>query len=106
MIDAEPPVEELRPTLGLLAELGIESRRPFAPDTRMTAILEQAARQGPPAPRGTVHTPPWLKRDGEGTAGRRPRLLIGAAQGCVSGARSSMRNGWRRSSPVTVVQRP
>ncbi|MEV5514734.1 hypothetical protein AB0L50_17750 [Streptomyces flaveolus] len=106
MIDAEPPVEELRPMLGLLAELGIESGRPFAPDTRMTAILEQAAQQGPPAPRGTVHTPPRLKRDGEGTAGRRPRLLIGAAQGCVPGARSSMRNGWRRSSPVTVVQRP
>ncbi|MER7717652.1 DUF1254 domain-containing protein [Streptomyces flaveolus] len=44
--EAEPPVEELRPMLGLLAELGIESGRPFAPDARMTAILERAARQG------------------------------------------------------------
>ncbi|MFJ9430951.1 DUF1254 domain-containing protein [Streptomyces sp. NPDC101490] len=46
VVDAEPPVDELRPMLGLLAELGIEAGRPFAPDARMERILTGAARQG------------------------------------------------------------
>ncbi|QEV37195.1 DUF1254 domain-containing protein [Streptomyces cinereoruber] len=46
VIDTEPPVEELRPMLGLLAELGIEAGRPFAPDARMEQVLAEAAAQG------------------------------------------------------------
>ncbi|WP_405634369.1 DUF1214 domain-containing protein [Streptomyces sp. NBC_01178] len=46
VIDTEPPVEELRPMLGLLAELEIEAGRPFTPDARMKQILTEAARQG------------------------------------------------------------
>ncbi|MEU1226198.1 DUF1254 domain-containing protein [Streptomyces sp. NPDC005828] len=46
VIDAEPPVEELRAMLGVLAELGIEAGRPFAPDARMERILTEAARTG------------------------------------------------------------
>ncbi|WP_327303725.1 DUF1254 domain-containing protein [Streptomyces sp. NBC_01298] len=46
VIDAEPAIEELRPMLGLLAELGIEAGKPFDPDERMTALLTEAAREG------------------------------------------------------------
>ncbi|MGW4204614.1 DUF1254 domain-containing protein [Streptomyces sp. NPDC004726] len=46
VIDSEPAIEEFRPMLGLLAELGIEAGRPFAPDERMTALLTEAAREG------------------------------------------------------------
>jgi hypothetical protein len=46
VIDSEPAIEELRPMLGMLAELGIEAGKPFAPDRRMTAILKHAARAG------------------------------------------------------------
>lgn len=46
VIATEPPVDELRPMLGLLAELGIEAGRPFAPDPRTERLLVEAARQG------------------------------------------------------------
>ncbi|MFJ4686819.1 DUF1254 domain-containing protein [Streptomyces sp. NPDC088789] len=46
VIDTEPPVAELRPMLGLLAELGVEAGRPFALDARTERILTRAARQG------------------------------------------------------------
>ncbi|MEY9874573.1 hypothetical protein ABH931_004073 [Streptacidiphilus sp. MAP12-33] len=46
VVDTEPAVDELRPMLGLLAELGIEAGRPFAPDERMAGILTEAARRG------------------------------------------------------------
>jgi hypothetical protein len=46
VVDAEPPVDELRAMLGVLAELGIEAGRPFAPDARTERILTEAARQG------------------------------------------------------------
>jgi hypothetical protein len=44
VIDSEPVVEEFRPMYGLLAALGIERGRPFAPDERLRAILEKASR--------------------------------------------------------------
>jgi hypothetical protein len=43
-LDAEPVFESYRNEYGALAALGIEKGRPFAPDARMTRILEQAAR--------------------------------------------------------------
>lgn len=46
VIDAEAVLDEFRPMYGLLATLGIEKGKPFAPDARMKAILEQAARSG------------------------------------------------------------
>jgi hypothetical protein len=46
VIDAEPVVDEFRPMYGLLAALGIEKGKPFAPDARMKAILERAAKAG------------------------------------------------------------
>ena len=46
IVDAEPPVQAFLPMYGLLAELGIEKGKAFAPDARMTAILERAAREG------------------------------------------------------------
>jgi hypothetical protein len=46
VIDAEPVVEEFRPMYGLLAAIGIEKGKPFAPDARMKGILEKAARAG------------------------------------------------------------
>jgi hypothetical protein len=46
VIDAEPVPHEFRPMYGLLGELGIAKGKPFAPDDRMKAILEQAARDG------------------------------------------------------------
>jgi hypothetical protein len=42
----EPLVERFLPMYGLLAELGVEKGKPFAPDARMRAILERAARMG------------------------------------------------------------
>lgn len=44
VLDAEPMADEFRPMYGLLAALGIGKGQPFAPDERMTRILEQAAR--------------------------------------------------------------
>lgn len=46
IIDAEPIVEEFRPLYGMLVSVGIEKGKPFAPDDRMTSILEGAARTG------------------------------------------------------------
>jgi hypothetical protein len=46
VINAEPLLEKFFPMYGLLAELGIEKGKPFAPDARMTAILERAAKVG------------------------------------------------------------
>ncbi len=46
LIDSEPPYEGYRAMYGELAELGIEKGKPFAPDARMTSILERAARSG------------------------------------------------------------
>jgi hypothetical protein len=46
VLDGEPPIEELRAMLGVLAELGIVAGQPFAPDERMSAVLERAAREG------------------------------------------------------------
>ncbi|WP_236960393.1 DUF1214 domain-containing protein [Methylobacterium durans] len=46
VINEEPVVAKFLPMYGLLATLGIEKGKPFAPDTRMTGILERAARTG------------------------------------------------------------
>jgi len=46
VIDSEPAAEEMRPMLGMLAELGIEAGQPFAPDSATTELLTRAARQG------------------------------------------------------------
>jgi hypothetical protein len=46
IIEAEPPVDKFLPMYGLLSALGIEKGKPFAPDTRMRAILERAAIEG------------------------------------------------------------
>lgn len=44
VIDAEPPYDAYRAYYGELAGLGIIKGEPFAPDARMTNILEKAAR--------------------------------------------------------------
>ncbi len=46
IVDAEPVVREFRPMHGLLASLGIEQGKPFAPDAQTRALLERAARLG------------------------------------------------------------
>jgi hypothetical protein len=46
VIDAEPIVEEFRPMYGLLSVLGIEKGAPFAPDPRISEILQRAAKAG------------------------------------------------------------
>jgi len=46
IIDYEPMVEKFLPMYGLLAPLGIERGKPFAPDERMKGILERAAKAG------------------------------------------------------------
>ncbi|AKF11250.1 DUF1254 domain-containing protein [Sandaracinus amylolyticus] len=46
VLEQEPPREEFRPMYGLLAALGIERGRPFAPDRRMKRILELATEVG------------------------------------------------------------
>ncbi|HKQ76768.1 MAG TPA: DUF1254 domain-containing protein [Blastocatellia bacterium] len=46
VIDSEPVVDEFRPMYGLLAALGIEKGKPFAPDARMKVILELAVKAG------------------------------------------------------------
>jgi hypothetical protein len=46
VISAEPLVDKFLPMYGLLATLGIEKGKPFAPDARMKAILRRAARDG------------------------------------------------------------
>lgn len=46
VIDAEPIVDQFLPMYGLLSALGIEKGKPFAPDARMKAILEKAAKAG------------------------------------------------------------
>ena len=46
VLQEEPAVEEFRPMYGLLAALGIEQGKPFAPDARLKAILERAAKAG------------------------------------------------------------
>jgi hypothetical protein len=46
VIDAEPVVDEFRPMYGVLASLGIEKGKPFAPDTQRKQTLTRAARAG------------------------------------------------------------
>jgi hypothetical protein len=46
IIDAEPIQEKFLPMYGLLQTIGIEKGKPFAPDERMKAILERAAKTG------------------------------------------------------------
>ncbi|MEY4582025.1 MAG: hypothetical protein RL701_6728 [Pseudomonadota bacterium] len=46
VLDEEPVVEEFRPMYGLLATLGIEKGKAFAPDARMKSILDRAAKIG------------------------------------------------------------
>jgi hypothetical protein len=46
IIEAEPLVDRFLPMYGLLAALGIEKGKPFAPDARMKGILEKAAKAG------------------------------------------------------------
>jgi hypothetical protein len=46
VIDYEPVVDEFRPMYGLLAAIGIEKGKPFAPDARMKGILKRAAKAG------------------------------------------------------------
>jgi hypothetical protein len=46
VIESEPLVPEFKPMYGLLATLGIEKGKPFAPDARMKALLEKAAKAG------------------------------------------------------------
>lgn len=46
VVDTEPPLDGYRATYGELAALGIAKGQPFAPDARMKAILERAARTG------------------------------------------------------------
>jgi hypothetical protein len=44
VIDAEPLVDKFLPMYGQLTALGIKKGKPFAPDARMTNILEKAAK--------------------------------------------------------------
>jgi hypothetical protein len=46
IVDDEPLVERFLPMYGQLAALGIEKGTPFAPDARMTGVLEKAAKAG------------------------------------------------------------
>ena len=46
VLQEEPALNEFRPMYGVLAALGIEQGKPFAPDARMRAILERAAKTG------------------------------------------------------------
>lgn len=46
IVDAEPTLESWRPQYGELAALDIQKGKPFAPDARMKAILERAAKTG------------------------------------------------------------
>jgi hypothetical protein len=46
VLDAEPLVDKFLPMYGLLAALGIEKGKLFAPDARMKGILERAAKAG------------------------------------------------------------
>jgi hypothetical protein len=45
-VDREPVRDQDRQVLGMLASLGIEKGKPFAPDARMRGILQRAARVG------------------------------------------------------------
>jgi hypothetical protein len=46
IVDAESAIEAWRPQYGELAALGIQKGKPFAPDARLKAILERAAKAG------------------------------------------------------------
>ncbi|MCG7361427.1 DUF1254 domain-containing protein [Roseomonas sp. ACRSG] len=46
IVQEEPLAENFLPMYGLLAALGIEKGKPFAPDAQMRAVLERAARTG------------------------------------------------------------
>src|SRR6516225_4075224 len=46
IVAAEPLVPNFLPMYGLLSELGIDKEKQFAPDARMKAILERAAKVG------------------------------------------------------------
>ncbi len=43
VLQEEPALEEFRPMYGMLAALGIEQGKPFAPDARMKVILERGS---------------------------------------------------------------
>lgn len=46
VLQEEPLIDKFQPMYGLLATLGIEKGKPFAPDERMKAILTKAAKDG------------------------------------------------------------
>ena len=46
IIDAEPLVDKFLPMYGVLSAIGVEKGKPLAPDARMKAILERAAKGG------------------------------------------------------------
>jgi hypothetical protein len=46
VVTNEPPTQTDAFVMGLMKAIGLEPGRPFAPDTRMTAILERAAESG------------------------------------------------------------
>ncbi len=46
IVDTEPIVEEFLPMYGLLASVGVEKGKTFAPDARLKGILERAAKAG------------------------------------------------------------
>ncbi len=46
VVDAEPVVEKFLPMYGLLASLGIEKGKPFAPDAKRKELLARAAKTG------------------------------------------------------------
>jgi len=46
VVQEETAIDEFRPMYGLLAALGIEQGKKFAPDARLRAILERAAKVG------------------------------------------------------------
>jgi hypothetical protein len=46
VLDAEPVLPQFQAMYGVLSQLGIEQGKPFAPDARMQAILERAAKAG------------------------------------------------------------
>jgi hypothetical protein len=69
----EEPVDALDPEfLGLLAAIGIEKGRPFAPDARMTEILTDAAAVGNATARALVFSDPRPRSYSTRTAPGRP----------------------------------
>ncbi|MDC0948926.1 DUF1254 domain-containing protein [Gammaproteobacteria bacterium] len=58
-VQEEPSSAQSAELLGLLASIGIEKGKPFAPDDRMKAILSDAAKVGTAAQRAII----WRNRD-------------------------------------------